>query len=142
MLAASMLVGSAVYEQPPAYAAVSAAPAEQATHHTTPAAGLQHLLPAAPALASIGPPQLVGPAAAAEELPQGQGPAAEDDDDNAALIFAGLVFAVVVFTSTRSGSGSGSSSSAIDQDALGRRDRFPWSGFSRFGDDFDWVDDD
>jgi hypothetical protein len=106
----------------------------------TSTAGLQHLLPAAPPLAHLSPLQLVGPAAAAEGVPTEPGPAAEDDD-NGALIFVGLVFAVVVFTSTRSG-GSSSSNSAIDRDALERSDRFPWSGFNRFGDGFDWIDDD
>jgi hypothetical protein len=99
------------------------------------------MLHAAPPLAHISPLQLVGPAAAAEGVPIETGPAAEDDD-NGALIFVGLVFAVVVFTSTRSGGSSSSSNSAIDRDALERSDRFPWSGFNRFGDDFDWIDDD
>jgi hypothetical protein len=139
-LAASLVLGSAVLDQPAAYAASNAAAAEHQALFAPPTAGLQHMLHAAPPLVHISPLQLVGPAAAAEGVPTETGPAAEDDD-NGALIFVGLVFAVVVFTSTRSG-GSSSSNSAIDRDALERSDRFPWSGFNRFRDDFDWIDDD
>jgi hypothetical protein len=138
------MLDSATLQQPAAVLA-AAAPAEHAALSSAPAAGLQQLLPAAPALAHISPMQLVGPAAAAaEELPTGPGPAAEDDD-NGALTFVGLVFAVVAFTSlhgSSNSSSSSSSSSAIDRDAMERPDRFPWSGFNRFGDDFDWIDDD
>jgi hypothetical protein len=142
-LASSLLLGSAIFDQPAAYAAIAAAPAEHEALLATPTAALQQQLPAAPPLAIVSPFQMVGSAAAAEGMPTETGPAGEDDD-NAALIFVGLVFAVVVFTSTRSdgSSSSSSSNSAIDRDALERSDRFPWSGFNRFGDDFDWIDDD
>lgn len=151
-LAASLLIGSTIINLPAAHATASAAPAEHAalaSTYTTPAAGLQQLLPAAPSLADISYLQLVGTAAAAaaEETPTGPETAAaedEDDDGRGARTFVFLVVAVSAFTLLRGGSRSSSSSgnSAIDRDALEQRDRFPWSGFHQFGDDFDWVDDD